>query len=100
MSGAEVEAALKQAARGFEEWKRTSFAVRSEKMKALAQQLRNRRIEFGELMAREMGKPIRQGRAEVDKCAWVCDYYAENAESFLQTEVIKTDASKSFRHSR
>src|SRR5437660_352866 len=96
MSGAEVDAALKQSQRAFEEWKRTSFAARSERMKSLAQQLRTGRNGFAELMAREMGKPISQGRAEVDKCAWGCDYYAENADKFLQSDLIKTDASLSF----
>src|SRR5690349_8200607 len=96
MSSGDVETALKQSQMAFEEWKRTSFAVRSGKMKAVAHYLRAGRNGFAELMAREMGKPISQGRAEVDKCAWVCDYYAENAEKFLQTEVVKTDASKSF----
>ena len=96
MSGAEVDAALKQSQRAFEDWKQTPFAARSERMKSLAQQLRTGRNGFAELMAREMGKPISQGRAEVDKCAWGCDYYAENAEKFLQSDMIKTDASRSF----
>ena len=47
-------------------------------------------------MTCEMGKPIAAGRAEVEKCAWVCDYYADNAEQFLQPEIIETDASRSF----
>jgi len=47
-------------------------------------------------MALEMGKPIKDGISEVNKCAWVCDYYAENAKNFLQDEVIETDASKSY----
>src|SRR5574338_1435201 len=47
-------------------------------------------------MTMEMGKPIAQSKAEVEKCAWVCDYYADNAEQFLSDEIIKTDASRSF----
>jgi succinate-semialdehyde dehydrogenase/glutarate-semialdehyde dehydrogenase len=47
-------------------------------------------------MIREMGKPITQARAEVDKCAWVCDYYAQNAEDFLSPEIVETDAAKSY----
>jgi succinate-semialdehyde dehydrogenase/glutarate-semialdehyde dehydrogenase len=47
-------------------------------------------------MAREMGKPVKDGRSEAEKCAWVCDYYAGHAESFLQPEMIETDASRSF----
>ncbi len=47
-------------------------------------------------MAQEMGKPITSGRGEAEKCASVCDYYADNAEKFLQLEAIETDASKSF----
>jgi succinate-semialdehyde dehydrogenase/glutarate-semialdehyde dehydrogenase len=47
-------------------------------------------------MAEEMGKPITQGKAESEKCAWVCDYYAEHAEAFLAPEPVETDASKSY----
>jgi succinate-semialdehyde dehydrogenase/glutarate-semialdehyde dehydrogenase len=47
-------------------------------------------------MADEMGKPLAQGRAETEKCAWCCDYYADNAEKFLSPEVVETDASKSY----
>ena len=58
--------------------------------------LREKANEYAVLMAQEMGKPIRDGRAEAEKCAWACEYYAENAAAFLQPEVIPTDASKSF----
>ena len=65
-------------------------------MKRAAQILRDRAAEYGELMSVEMGKPAKDGRAEAEKCAWVCDYYAENAERFLEPEAVQTDASKSF----
>ncbi len=92
----EIEAALARSVAAFEEWKQSRLADRANTMKAAARQLRTGRNQFAELMAREMGKPINQGRAEVEKCAWVCDFYAQNAEKFLEPEVIKTDASKSF----
>lgn len=78
------------------EWKLTTFSQRSELMKNAAKILRNRKEEFARLMTLEMGKPILQSRAEVEKCAWVCDYYAENAEKFLANEIVKTEFSKSY----
>lgn len=80
----------------FLEWKETSFTHRSELMKKAAKVLRQNSEEYSVLMTMEMGKPIAQSRAEVEKCAWVCDYYAENAEKFLTDEIVKTEASKSF----
>jgi succinate-semialdehyde dehydrogenase/glutarate-semialdehyde dehydrogenase len=87
---------LSKMQQAFEGWKNKSFNYRASLMKTAAEILRNRREEFSKLMTLEMGKPIVQSRAEVDKCAWVCDYYAENAEKFLQDEIVKTESSKSF----
>jgi succinate-semialdehyde dehydrogenase/glutarate-semialdehyde dehydrogenase len=80
----------------FLRWKETSFKHRSELILNAAKVLRKNLKEYSELMTLEMGKPILQAKAEVEKCAWVCEYYAENAERFLADEVIKTDASESF----
>ncbi|MCW9094938.1 MAG: aldehyde dehydrogenase family protein, partial [Ignavibacteriaceae bacterium] len=80
----------------FEEWRETSFSNRSKLMIKAVDVLRKKKEEYSRLMTLEMGKPIAQSRAEVEKCAWVCDYYAKNAEKFLSDELIETDASKSF----
>ena len=80
----------------FEVWKETPFSFRSELMMKAAEVLKRKKEDYSMLMTLEMGKPIAQSRAEVDKCAWVCEYYAENAEKFLTDELISTDASKSF----
>ena len=96
MQPAEVAAALEASHQAFLEWRRTSFAERATLMKKAARILRENQHEFAVLMANEMGKPIAQGRAEAEKCAWVCDYYAEHAESFLQPEFVETDADRSF----
>lgn len=80
----------------FEEWRVTSFSNRSKLMMKAADVLRKKKEDYSKLMTLEMGKPISQSRAEVEKCAWVCEYYAENAEKFLADELIETDASKSF----
>lgn len=77
-------------------WRQTSFDERSSLMKNAAQILRDRAVEYAELMAVEMGKPVRDGRAEVEKCAWVCDFYAENAVQYLASEPVLTEARKSF----
>ncbi|MFP8487898.1 NAD-dependent succinate-semialdehyde dehydrogenase [Gracilimonas sp. Q87] len=78
------------------EWKKKSFNVRAGYLKKIADILKQRKHELAELMAKEMGKPLAQGVSEAEKCAWVCEYYAENAEAFLDDDVIETDAKKSF----
>lgn len=93
---AEVAAILQKAEGAFQEWRRTGFAERARYMKKAGQVLRERKGQYAELMALEMGKTITQGEAEVEKCAWCCDFYAENAAEFLKDQVIATDASKSF----
>ena len=87
---------LEQADRAFAKWRRASFTMRADILKAAGAALRTRANPYAMLMAEEMGKPVTQGRSEVEKCAWVCDYYAEHAERFLAPEVVQTDASKSF----
>jgi succinate-semialdehyde dehydrogenase/glutarate-semialdehyde dehydrogenase len=64
-------------------------------MTRVADLLRDRAADYGRLMTEEMGKPVAAGEAEVDKCAWVCDFYAEHAERFLAPETVATDASRS-----
>jgi len=92
----QVSEIIENAYQAFQSWKNTSFKERSDLMKKAAQALRDNLEMHAKLMAEEMGKPITAGRAEAEKCAWVCDYYAENAEKFLQPELVETDASKSY----
>ncbi|MBC8183822.1 NAD-dependent succinate-semialdehyde dehydrogenase [candidate division KSB1 bacterium] len=92
----EVKGIIEQSHLAFIEWRTTSFSLRSTLMKKAAQFLRDNSERYAKLMTDEMGKTISGGRAEVEKCAWVCDYYAENAETFLQAELVETDASKSY----
>ncbi len=77
-------------------WKKTDFEHRRILMHRAAQVLRDNLEEYATLMSLEMGKVISGARAEVEKCAWVCDYYADNAENFLADELVETNASKSF----
>lgn len=91
-----VDRVLNAAAAAQLEWRRTSFEDRAQHLKKAAQVLRKSAEQYAELMATEMGKPLAQGKAEVEKCAWACDYYAENGPGFLRPEVVTTDASRSF----
>ncbi len=77
-------------------WRETSFETRSAALKKAATLLRGEAQDLGRLMSLEMGKPIKQVAAEIEKCALGCDYYAEHAARFLQPEVIETDARKSY----
>ncbi len=77
-------------------WKQTDLTKRSKLLIKLAEVLQSRKDELARLMALEMGKPIKQGVSEVEKCAAVCIYYADHAADFLKDELIATDASKSY----
>jgi len=92
----EVDSALAAAHRAFGCWRETTFGERATVVRDAARLLRERADDYATLMALEMGKPVRDGRAEAQKCAWVCEYYADNAEAFLQRETIETDGSSSF----
>ncbi|HDL18760.1 MAG TPA: NAD-dependent succinate-semialdehyde dehydrogenase [Bacteroidetes bacterium] len=96
MSPMQVQEIISKTHDSFAAWRKTEFAYRSKLMKNAAEILRDKKDQFAVLMANEMGKPIREGRAEAEKCAWVCDYYAGNAVQFLQDEMVETDAGKSF----
>jgi len=96
MTPDEVGNAIEESHRDFLDWRKTGFTDRTKCMRRAARILRDRAEDYAILMAQEMGKPVSSGRGEAAKCAWVCDYYADNAKSFLQPEVISTDASKSF----
>ena len=96
MTSGEVDEILTGCYDTFLDWSCTDPQHRTTLLKRVGDQLRARRDELAELMTIEMGKPITQARAEVDKCAWVCDYYAENAESHLSSEIVETDATKSY----
>jgi succinate-semialdehyde dehydrogenase / glutarate-semialdehyde dehydrogenase len=96
LESAEVRKILTASNRAYTKWRRTSFAERAELMRAAGRVLRERAPEFARLMTAEMGKPVKSARAEAEKCALVCDYYAEHAESMLGRESIATEASNSF----
>ncbi|MEJ0102665.1 MAG: NAD-dependent succinate-semialdehyde dehydrogenase [Bacteroidota bacterium] len=87
---------INQSHKAWLNWRNTSFAERGACLKRVAQVLRRRRNELAELMALEMGKNLRGGLAEIDKCADSCEYFANNAEAALKEELIKTDAAKSY----
>jgi succinate-semialdehyde dehydrogenase/glutarate-semialdehyde dehydrogenase len=93
---AEIERILNRSRAAFLEWREMPFAYRAERMREAARVLRARKADHARAMTLEMGKPITQSDAEVDKCAWVCDYYAEHAEAFLAEQPRVTDAAKSY----
>ena len=87
--------AVQAARRVFPEWSRRSPAGRAALLSSVAAVLRDNKRKYADIITREMGKPVRQSLGEVEKCAWLCDYYAENAEGLLGEEIVETGASKS-----
>jgi succinate-semialdehyde dehydrogenase/glutarate-semialdehyde dehydrogenase len=92
----EVRSFIQGSHEAFLSWRKTDFSKRARPMRVAAQIIRREAEAYARLMAEEMGKPITAGRAEAEKCAWACEYYADSAEGFLQPEVIETDADRSF----
>jgi succinate-semialdehyde dehydrogenase/glutarate-semialdehyde dehydrogenase len=96
MTPDEVSGVITRSHETWLKWRSVPFAVRASLMKRAAEILRARKDELARLMTAEMGKPLKQGVAEAETCAWVCDYYADNAEAQLADQIIATDASRSY----
>lgn len=94
MSEKQISALIDAGHLTYSVWKKTKFSKRKELILNLAGLLRQKKEEFAKLMATEMGKPIANGKAEIEKCAWVCEHYAEYAESYLQERIIQTEMKK------
>lgn len=92
----QVATLIEAADKAFQGWKAGSFSRRAELMKQAGRILRKRKDAFAALMADEMGKVLRDGAAEVEKCAVCCDFYADNAEKFLARQEIASDAARSY----
>ena len=95
-AAAETEQIVAEAYQAAATWRTTSFAHRATVLRQAAELLRRRQHELAHLMAIEMGKPVRDGRAEAQKCAACCDYYAAHAERFLADEAINVEGGRSF----
>jgi succinate-semialdehyde dehydrogenase/glutarate-semialdehyde dehydrogenase len=93
---AEIEATVAAAEEAQRAWRGTSFDERARRLTEAARLLRERRDRYAALITREMGKPIAEARAEIDKCAWTCAFYAEHAAAFLAPESVETAADDSF----
>lgn len=95
-SPAQIDEALSAAHHAFPSWRKTTFAERSALFQRLAAYLRTHKTDLGRTASLEMGKPLSESEAEVEKCAWNCEYYAEHAERFLTDEKIATNATDSY----
>ena len=95
-SQSKVKSIIDSAHYAFLDWRKTDLSFRLNCLEDISILLKERSKEYGVLMADEMGKPISQGIAEVEKCAWLCDYYFQNASEFLKPKYIDTGNDKSF----
>src|SRR4030042_1017889 len=87
---------VQKSRRAFLYWKKASVRERAGHLQAVSRRLRAQQRTFAETITREMGKPITQSLAEIEKCAWLIDHFAENSAKLLQEEVVATEALKSY----
>lgn len=92
----QIDETLARARKAYLHWRTTSFAERGALMRRVAAVLRAQKAELARIATLEMGKTLAEAQAEVEKCAWNCDYYADNAEAFLAPESIATNAADSY----
>ena len=95
-SKSSVNKKIKLADKTFQTWSKTDYSRKKTLMLQLAKELKKNKNDYALAITREMGKPISQAVAEIEKCAWVCEYYAENAKAQLKPQEIQTDAKKSY----
>jgi succinate-semialdehyde dehydrogenase/glutarate-semialdehyde dehydrogenase len=95
-SDAQVDEALAQVAGVTPQWAAMPIEQRAELMKQAARVIRDNLAHYAGIITQEMGKLLAEAKGEIEKCAWVCEYYAENAATFLQDEPIESDAGKSY----
>lgn len=91
-----IDSILNNAQSTYNEWKITTIKSRTKLLVKLGDVLNNNLEEYSRLMTEEMGKPIKESRAEIEKCILLCDFYSKNSESFLADEIIETEAQESF----
>jgi succinate-semialdehyde dehydrogenase/glutarate-semialdehyde dehydrogenase len=94
MLAGDIDMLLRKAEGDFRCWRHTGMGERRARMKKVAELLRAQQDDHARLISLEMGKPVGQAVAEVVKCAWVCDYFADNAEEFLRTEESQIDGAR------
>src|SRR3989338_634027 len=96
ISSEELEKKVLTATQTFDSWKKTSFKERAVLVRKLGDYLRNQKEEFSKLQMLEMGKTMKSGPAGIEKCASLCDYYADNAEKILANESLHTDKKEQY----
>ncbi|TMB67338.1 MAG: NAD-dependent succinate-semialdehyde dehydrogenase [Chloroflexi bacterium] len=95
-SADQLDEALERGIQAFGEWRRVSFDDRSRLMRGAASHLREEKERLAGLTTAEMGKPIIEAEAEIEKCAWNCDFYADNAGRFLARQTVGSNAAESY----
>ena len=91
-----VEQKIKLSEKAWQSWRSERISVRASKLKKASAVLLQQKDKLARLMALEMGKPLKEGVSEIEKCAWVCRYYARNGATFLKDQPVTTEAAKSY----